>query len=58
MILGQDLKLIEGRISPIDGTQQNGDDASFACLVPLDGSLDFDGVAGIVGEGVGAGSNW
>jgi hypothetical protein len=27
---------------------------SFACLMPFDGALDFEVVAGVVGEGVGA----
>lgn len=27
---------------------------SFACLMPFDSALDFEGVAGVVGEGVGA----
>jgi len=34
--------------------QQNGHDASLACLMSFNGSLDFEVVAGVVGEGVGA----
>jgi hypothetical protein len=46
MVFGQHLKLAEGRTSPVYRTQQNGNDASIACLVSFDGPLDFEVVAG------------
>ncbi|MEO0377892.1 MAG: hypothetical protein AAF329_25510 [Cyanobacteria bacterium P01_A01_bin.17] len=54
MVFGQYFKLTKGRTGPIYRTQQNGNDESLARLVPLDGPLDFDGIAGVVGKGVGA----
>jgi hypothetical protein len=45
MVFGQHFKLVEGRTGPVYRTQQNGDDASLACLVLFRGPLDFHVVA-------------
>jgi hypothetical protein len=53
MFFGQHLKLAEGRTGPVYRAQQNGNDTSLACLMPFNGSLNFEVVAGVVGKGVG-----
>ena len=39
---------------PIYWARQNGDDAGFACLMVFHCPVDFDVVAGVVGDQVGA----
>ena len=54
MVFGEHIELAERGTGPAYRTQQNRNDVSLACLVPLHSALDFEVVAGVVGEGVGA----
>ena len=54
VVFGQHIELTERGTLPVYGTQQDGNDVGLAGLVPLDGTLDFEVVAGVVGDRVGA----